>query len=964
MLAFLLVLAIFAYWSIIGFSLVSGLNSRKNILRNALLSPVVGSAATVLVVLWVSIAGIPVKRAALALTVVLLAGAILWLAKSRPIVPLRRLVPFLLVILLALFLTGYPLLKFGLDWISFGNDDMANYTLGATYFSNYGFFPLPPADRIIENSDPSAFIWYYLVGGGERPGIELANAWVMSLTHLSSHQTYMPLMLALHLVLISAAGALLLECRRYRVISLLTCMWLGCSSLNTLGTLYQLMGQVFGLPLLIGACVIICSGFAQRSRGLAIGRIALSAILFAALLIVYPELLPFLFVTAFLYHTLLLMRKQESWGALVRFAACAGTGAILLVNVACVGIVTDTVRRLGGTFRAVSATGSLFPFYLIPSGLAHLWGFYPIGKVLAGHLLDLGIICGLLALLGTVAGAIRLAWRGHLVAIMCLVLTVIGIRAFATRADFVLYKVAMYVQPFLLGVAILSWFEFIGWCNRKGLPDRLRQIAFLGPLALLIGVGLPAQAYYTERSLGAVGGGFVEIPRASSAHLISQLISLSHEPRPRAILTDTENVVTAKVESNYMMPASFFPLTTEEFVGRFVEQKVRSRISERFLNWMMPGLSSRLSYVYQERSKRTRHIEFDTRGDLPSRDRFEVRVETDDSELARYSVLQSTSEGIVNRRSIPRNGDSILRRVALAQAHNYLVFVGSEFGVPFYTTLENRFAGRVSLYQPENDYFYPKTTMVSMGRDTLLRVLSPSREFRLALEYTASLNADGQCRIPPINVVGTERRFLAVEGRGSARLFSPVIQPESIGGGEYFLLDMGTHGFRFPNRRAGLMALYGRDIPLDPRVIVGFGRDISALSEEEYQDLAAPSHVQAFPTDLTNRSLEYSGIYEDGWVAESSYLKLRQSKEGSPLVVRVAVPVIGGKAASSRLVLKVDGSEVARKSLSTKTAEIQVPGSRIGKHRIELMFDGATGLPGTDGRPVSARIQFVGFRDN
>jgi hypothetical protein len=537
----------------------------------------------------------------------------------------------------------------------------------------------------------------------------------------------------------------------------------------------------------------------------------------------------------------------------------------------------------------------------------------------------------------------------------------IGLRAFAMRADFVLYKVAMYIQPFLLGTAILSWFQLIAQGRLKRLTARLQQAVLFGPLAILIGSGLTAQAYYTQRSLGGIGGGFVEIPAASSSHLISQLIGLAHKIRPRAVISDTDNISLAKIESNYIMPAPLFCTTEDDFVGRFVQPAIPSTARAMFLNWMMPGLSARVRYIFQERSKRIRKLEFDTHGALPSADWFKVRTETADSELAHFTLLQTTIQGIVNRRNIPQTGGSVFRTLDLAQAHNLLLFSASEFGVPYYTTLENSFAGRVSMYQPENDYFYPQSTMVSMGRDSLFRIVNPSRKFRLALEFTASLNSDRQNRLPPISVIGTERSFLPVEGRGSARLFSPVIQPQKIGGGSYFLLDMGKSGFQFTTNRTGLMALYGKDIPLDLRHIVGFGRDISALSEQDYEDLAAPHDVRSFPADLLNKGLEYSGIYEDGWIAESTYLVLRQDVERSPLVVRLMVPILGGKPASSHMILLMDDFEVVRKSISSGESEFTIPAAGIGKHRIKMVFDKATSLPAPDGRPVSAIIRFIGF---
>ena len=37
--------------------------------------------------------------------------------------------------------------------------------------------------------------------------------------------------------------------------------------------------------------------------------------------------------------------------------------------------------------------------------------------------------------------------------------------------------------------------------------------------------------------------------------------------------------------------------------------------------------------------------------------------------------------------------------------------------------------------------------------------------------------------------------------------------------------------------------------------------------------------MAAFPADLTYPDLEYSGIYEDGWIAESAFFSLSQPDE-------------------------------------------------------------------------------------
>ena len=49
-------------------------------------------------------------------------------------VPFRRLAPFAAVLLLAALANGYPMIRFGFNWISYGDDDMTNYLLAANSF--------------------------------------------------------------------------------------------------------------------------------------------------------------------------------------------------------------------------------------------------------------------------------------------------------------------------------------------------------------------------------------------------------------------------------------------------------------------------------------------------------------------------------------------------------------------------------------------------------------------------------------------------------------------------------------------------------------------------------------------------------------------------------------------------------------------------------------------------------------
>ena len=268
----------------------------------------------------------------------------------------------------------------------------------------------------------------------------------------------------------------------------------------------------------------------------------------------------------------------------------------------------------------------------------------------------------------------------------------------------------------------------------------------------------------------------------------------------------------------------------------------------------------------------------------------------------------------------------------------------------------------MSMYQMENDYFFRGDTMQSLGRISLFRVLNPTRLVHLVLEYTASLNQDQQNRIPPASVIGSNPGN--VPG-GRARLGAsgvPGVQLQQIEGGGYVSLDMGTWGRIFPDQRSFIMSLWGRQYPADNRRIVGFCRNISLISDDQYLAMQPPRAIQSFPRDLHNKSLQYSGVYEDGWVAESSDIVLQQDAGNMHLVVSALVPVLPGRRAASWVAVLVDGQEVERKPLVSSDVGfvLSIPGR--GPRRIGLRFDKAVNLPSPDGRPISAQLRYAGFQ--
>ena len=938
--AFLLVLIIVTFWAFVGFALLLALNTRRNILQNALLAPVTGVAATVLLVMWINCLGLPVRYGGPVATLLLSAMSV-WLLHRRPIVlPFRRILPFIAVLLLAAVATGYPMFRFGFNWVSYCNDDMANYAFGGKLFLEHAHFSLPMAADVVSDRDGGLLYWFFFVLSAQRHGADELLAWVLSMTGLSSHQAFMPLILAFQLALISAAGALVMQSKKYRSAALLTCFGLALSALTTLGTVYQLFGQVSGLGALVGTCTLLLRPSSHRKSTWILG-----AMLLAALGVLYPEVLPFFVIGYVLYQGIATARRRDDLARIAK--GLCGTLAFtgLFLNTSLIITVVTLVGQSRSGLTATASSEVLFPYYMTPAGFAYFWGFHAISQPLTGRLLDAGVILGMFMTLLAIFAILRQIWRANLPsAVVCLVMFILAGQLFRSHSDFGLFKIAMFIQPFLLGSLAVWW---CGLYERAG-NSGIRRLACIACLAVVVGWGARSQLRYTSRSMGDGGSGLVEIPYASSEGLVAQLKALSNHRQ--AYISDTANVVLGKFETWYMSPVYFPAMDMFSAV---------SGLRPRKLNLLF--------YVYGHRAidmaaQRAAHFvahDFDMHWDVPSGNSFLVRSDISNTDPM---IESSAKMSVVNRRTKKLGDKTLVKVVPQQDLRNYLIFVSSRFGKPYYTNGKNRASGWVSMYQVEDDYFFRNSSMAALGRVSLFRILNPSARVRMVVEYTASLNGDSDNRVPQASVVGDMRHEFGVEGRGSARIFAPSIEPQVIGGAEYIGLDMGSWGWTFPSRRSRILSLYGTDIREDMRKIVGFVRDISVISETDYLALEAPASIHSFPRDLGDKNLEYCGIYEDGWVGESSYVMLNQPVDSHELSVSLTVPILKGRLASSAVVLTLDGREIARSPINSGLVSFSAPVQGSGRRRIELRFDRADNLGAPDNRPVSAQITYVGFR--
>lgn len=485
-------------------------------------------------------------------------------------------------------------------------------------------------------------------------------------------------------------------------------------------------------------------------------------------------------------------------------------------------------------------------------------------------------------------------------------------------------------------------------------------------LALL---GLYSQYIYVERSRGEFssgGSGLVEVPLASPTGLLSELEEEAKKYRGRIVVSDTPNGVLAKLESLSLLGNTvIFPCEDffESIFGASLVKGAVALYADHGIHLLDPRTEEYAELLRDKRRVASAPEIFRFASESkPGTNGFrqvkeESRLIPKDPSVV---ILRSTpQQSLLNRRSFI--GNATTRNLAPQSARevrNHLIFVMSDLGKPYsYADLPNE-----SLFELEPDLAYPNHSMAGVGRYSVMEVLNPAETVRLTVDLTTTYQADGANRLPPASVEGRERASLPFIGRGSARVFSQPVRARLIDGRYYIGVDMGTAGSYFPDKHSGAMNWFGKEIRADNRRLVGFARDISLVSEQEFSNLSPPASIGSFPAGLDNPDLEYSGIYEDGWIAERSFVRLRQPPGSAAIHIKGSVPLIADRRYRSTLQVLEDDIEVGRKELALGDFELTAPvASHSGNHRIELRFSNLQSLPSPDNRPAAALLSSLGF---
>lgn len=945
MIAFLFSLACFGFWILLGYAAIAILHTQRNVLQNLLLSPVVGMAITLLPVFALNRAGIPVENFAIYLSVILLIAAcgVLW--RLHPVIPLRQYMPFIGIFLIAALLTGWPMLLYGFEWIGYANNDMLTLSSAAQYFASHGFFAGPTVEDLIQGRDYSQTSWYLYVVGMHREGNELLLSWAAGLTGHRPDQVFMPLALALHMVMISSTGALVLQSRRFRLAAVLSCVLLSLSALSTWAVLSQLSSQVGGLSLLLGSATLWLRAYGKWNWRNRLMRSALAGVLLAAMMLYYPEMLPFLMLSYGIFWLLTLLKNKSMVGIPWIFIGLTLVFCILILNKQFVSALVHLTSAIsGGTVISKAALDVLnFPYFFKPTGLAVFWGWQSISQVFLDPWASIFIATGAVLLLIAFLSAI---WQTYLrcpVAIITFVMFVLMARLFIGNDGFGLFKIVLFIQPFILATIVISWLKF---AKRPSLQ--------IMPILMLGLAGGASQNDYTQ-------SGALEVWRGPETNIRSEFDRIVGSVPSDNLLIDTSNFFLARLQALQARGKSI-DFTFFDLVGWSLSPPIGMAVSAQ--NILNPDLMVRYydlnKLMGEQRKSKYIPASFNLHDKQSNRtNAFDARRQPIDGDS--WLVTTTGLQSIFNRRQYGASKENFVS-LPLDRVSNHLCFVRSSLGSPHYIASDYDY---VSFNQLDHDYFYPAGSMSAIGPHFLFQVVNPSQSIRLTLDLTSSYKHDGENIIPPASAIGSSRQAFPIVGRGSARVFSPPLTPQWIEGSPYLSVDMNAMGASLPYKETGLMKLYGSQIQIDRRRVVAFARDISLISEADYQNLSPPENLSKFPVDLAQPSLEYSGVYEDGWVSESSFFTLKQNKISQVLRVEGMIPLIHDPAFSTELTVMVDGKPVITKQLGLGEFAVTIDLPQIeSKHRVDLRFSKNQRLPNGDNRLASALLKFIGFQNS
>lgn len=946
--ALFLSLAIFLFWTLSGRSIISLVFPRHPVLKAWLLAPAIGLSTTIFAVTFFNQwgeNGIPVKFVAFPILAGLSAGTIAILLWRRPVLPWKQAGIFAGLTIFYLVYAGWPLFQTGWNWLSYGNDDMANYCMAASRSLDNGFYRLPTMPEL-EGTDYTQYLWFMHVAGLMRFGSELTLSWVAGITGLNPLSIFMPVLLALGLTQLWSLAYLVLSFGRFRLLAYGSFFLLSVSPLFGLSLYYQLIAQVGGLALMLAALGTACSTLRHHRRASTLKESFLLAISAACLCIFYPEVTPFCGLSMALYW-LVLSLKTKRW----TIPLPAILLSILLIFVFLRENSLSYLYTLTSQISS-SALGTQaeirFPYFMVPSGLPTFFGWISLDESGREPVLTILIVFSLLLAAVILAIGVIKAWKPLPWASLFFVMLLVAVQLFRTSNSFGVFKLAMFFQP-SAAVAVASLLLFL-----------FRKKFWLA--AVIYALCLASTwMHYGRASLGQSLSGLCHLPRASQLGFLGadfpkneDLVSEFSSPpamKVSSILAKGSNLQfpsskTLSKQAGFGRPNLFLPPDSNEPALARFSKAIRS-LHPRF----------ELLKIGDEIAKvcLAPPLSLHSLGDL------EFPLPVQPSSLAGSNwLLENPAISLFNKLGAEKLGrhkeDGYFLWRNYENLSNRLVFIESSKGKHYY----NGFGSDISIHQAEKDYFNQGSFFNGFGRYILFEILNPDKELWLRLNLTRTLQGGGDTKLPKqAKIIGKEKIPIPFTGEGSANIYAGPFQPADVAGLSFIGIDFGQEGKSFKNKKSIFEKIFGINIPMDPRSLIGFARDFSLLSAEEYKSLKRPLRLNRFPQQLVeDAGLEYSGLYEDGWISSNAFFILGPGTEKDALLIRGHLPGIGEfSSKGNKIKVRINGGEELLFPVKVGNFSFIVPHGKASPFtRVEIRFDRVLQLPSPDDRPSGGKL--------
>ncbi len=725
----------------------------------------------------------------------------------------------------------------------------------------------------------------------------------------------MPLILALNMSAVCGTAALAMQASRKWWVATVAAMLLAFSPFASYGVLQELLPQVWGLGLAAVLVALLMRPELHGEPGPSVADLVLIGIVATALVTVYIELASTIALAYAIYLTVLALRRQLVLQSVLRLLVPPVAFLAIFLNTYLVKELEFVRHQATGGLANVQRHASL-AFVVVPSAMPSIIGLQTFAAGTGASYLAASIVVGAILLAAIVIMSL-FTTRAGIAAVTVLVAYLgLGVFLWIRSADFGLFKLYMYVQPFL-AASVAVW---LGRTHRRPLLVLAASV-----LAVTAIAELRTQHLYVDRSRDPI-----DLRHASAQDLLPAF--RRHFASARApVVSATDNPTLAKLEAASIGSRPLY-LISRDIVGALVRRDSFPHgghgWDDRAFRLFSPGGQT----------------------DSFSENRHTSRLLDTKTCLL---IEQTGTQLALNRILLPEGSPDLSARPC-GTLRNRLIFTDSQLGQSFYLFTDRE---AVSFYQLEPDFFFKGHTLAAFGRYALFRVAGAPGFVRLALNLTTTVRHDGSNTLPPALVIGDQRVKLPLVGRGSARVYSAPLRPQIIGGQPYLLVDMGREPTEPPSHRPGVTGLFNSSLPLDPRMLTAYVRDISLVGVHYPGRMRAPTTLQHFPADLGNPGLEYSGIYEDGWVGQDSYAVLAGGG-ARRLVIRAQVL----PRANQHLTVLVNGAVVRSSAIAPgeQSLAIDVKPSN-GNRRVELRWAETVHLRNPDNRPASARLGYLGF---